>query len=176
VKKPTTYSLLALVAAIALSGCGSDKEGKPIPRAQAQALERRLDEVQRRFDAGGGACGDIDSDSRPAIEQLLGEIPASVDADVRQAARESFDRLFTLTAEQCDEQKGQDTTPETTPAPLPTPEPTTETQTQTQTQTQPAPPTTPGKSKKPKDENGKGGGAQGTPGNGGGGAAAPGGD
>jgi hypothetical protein len=174
VTKRPTYALLALVGAIAVSGCGSDGEGKPIPREQAQALESRLDEVQRRFDAGGGACGDIQSDSRPAVEQLLSQIPSSVDPDVRRAARESFDRLFSLTSEQCDEQKGQNTTPEqTTPAPEPTPTQTTETQPPTQTQPPPTP-TTPGDGKKPKDEKGKGdGGGQGAAGGDGGGAQAP---
>src|SRR3712207_7420739 len=41
----------------------------------------------------------------------LDRIPSSVDADVRRALRDSFDRLFELASTQCDEEAGQETTP-----------------------------------------------------------------
>jgi hypothetical protein len=66
--------------------------------------------VQRRFDAGGGACGDIVNDTQPSVESIIASLPSSVDADVRGAVADSFDRLFELSAEQCDDQE-QSTTP-----------------------------------------------------------------
>jgi hypothetical protein len=107
-------TLLLVIAAVAATGCGADDEPKPsIPADSAQELEARLDEVQRRFDAGGGACGDIVNDSQPAVESILASLPSSVDADVRGAVADSFDRLFELSAEQCDDQEESTTPTET---------------------------------------------------------------
>jgi hypothetical protein len=104
-------TLLLVIAAVAATGCGADEETKPsIPADTAQALESRLDEVQRRFEAGGGACGDVTNDSQPAVQSILASLPSSVDPDVRSALTDSFDRLFELSAEQCDDQE-QSTTP-----------------------------------------------------------------
>jgi hypothetical protein len=171
--------LLAILAALALlgAGCGKDEEkGKPIPSAQASELQRQLDSINGRFDFGDGACNDIQKDNVPTVDQILNQIPPSVDRDVRNALRDSFERLFQLTASQCDEQKGQKTTPtqtETTPTQTettPTETQPTETQT-TPTQTQPE---KPGKGPK-KDKTPKGGGGTGEPKGNGGAGALPGG-
>jgi hypothetical protein len=104
-------TLLLVIAAVAATGCGADEETKPsIPADSAQALQARLDEVQRRFEAGGGACGDIINDTEPAVESILASLPSSVEADVRGAVADSFDRLFELSTEQCDDEE-QSTTP-----------------------------------------------------------------
>jgi hypothetical protein len=166
-----TTLLLVIAAALAV-GCGADEETKPsIPANSAQALEARLAEVQRRFDAGGGACGDITRDSRPGVETILASLPASVDRDVHSALDESFDRLFELTAEQCDDEE-QTTTPtetETTET-TETPETTDTTETETTdttetdtvpTETVPPPDTTP---TTPPDDGGTGGGGSPGPG------------
>jgi hypothetical protein len=168
------HILLALALAALVAGCGSDKEGKPIPADQAAGLQKQLDSIENRFDFGDGACADIENKSIPTVRQELDSIPSSVDSDVRDALRRSFDRLFELTASQCDEQKGQDTTPtettttETTPTETTTTETTTTETTPTQTEQQP-----PGKQKKQKTpnsggkkapENNGGGGAGGAPG------------
>jgi hypothetical protein len=111
---PRIITTLLLIAAVTATGCGADEEPKPsIPANSAQELQARLDEVQRRFDAGGGACGDIVNDSQPAVESILASLPSSVDADVRGAVAESFDRLFALSAEQCDDQEESTTPTET---------------------------------------------------------------
>ena len=155
------HILLAILAALALlgAGCGQDEEkGKPIPSAQASELQKQLDSINGRFNFGDGACKDIQKDNVPTVDQILSQIPSSVDRDVRNALRDSFERLFQLTASQCDEQKGQDTTPtetETTPTQTettPTETQPTETET-TPTQTQPEKP-----DKKPKKDKGPGGG------------------
>ena len=110
----TITTLLLVIAAVVATGCGADEEPKPsIPADSAQALQARLDEVQRRFDAGGGACGDIINDTQPSVESIIASLPSSVDADVRGAVADSFDRLFELTAEQCDDQEASTTPTET---------------------------------------------------------------
>jgi hypothetical protein len=124
VRSRIATTLLLLLAAGLAAGCGADEESKrSIPAATAQELETRLDEVERRFDVGGGACADIENDSRPAVETILASLPPSVDRDERNALVESFDRLFELTAAQCDEEESSTT-----------PTPTTETET-TETET-----------------------------------------
>jgi hypothetical protein len=115
-------------AALAAAGCGSD-EGEPIPRAQVAELNKQLRSVQNRFEFGGGACADIERENLPAIERTLGQIPDSVDAEVRDALEESVSRLEELVASDCDEEQGQETTPAPTPT-LPAPETPPETQTQ----------------------------------------------
>jgi hypothetical protein len=115
----TTALLLALAAGLA-AGCGGDEEepeGEPIPADAAQQLEARLAEVERRFEFGGGACADIANDSEPAVESILASLPQNVDPDVRSALEQSFDRLFQLTSQDCDEQQGQDTEAEPEPPP-----------------------------------------------------------
>jgi hypothetical protein len=161
-------TLLLVIAAVAATGCGADEEPKPsIPADSAEALESRLDEVQRRFDAGGGACGDIVDDSQPAVESILASLPSSVDADVRGAVDESFDRLFELSAEQCDDQE-ESTTPtetETTDTTETETTDTTETETTETTETETTPtettPTTETVPPPPDDDGGTGGGGAG---------------
>jgi hypothetical protein len=153
--RTTTALLLALVTGLT-AGCGSDdEEGSPIPAQAASELQKRLDSVQGRFDFGGGACADIPEDQQLA-NQTIASLPSDVDPDVRSALQDGFDRLFQLTDEQCDEQKGQET--ETTPTPTettPTPTETTPTETTptettpTQTEQQPPPETTPGDAQPP---------------------------
>jgi hypothetical protein len=141
----TTTTLFVLAAVLAV-GCGADEEkGSPIPAAAAGELEKRLDSVQGRFDFGGGACADIAEDQQ-LVAETIAQLPDDVDPDVRQALQDGFDRLFTLTGEQCDETKGEET--ETQPEPLPEPEPETETETvptvpETETETVPTIPEEP---------------------------------
>ena len=137
--------LVALAAGALAAGCGSDDEGPPIPANIANQLQTRLDEIERRFEFAGGACADIENDSKPAVEELVSSVPNDVDADVRQALSESFDRLFELTADQCEQQQTE-TQPAPTPAPEPEPVPTepappetTETEAPPQTETTPPP-------------------------------------
>jgi outer membrane biosynthesis protein TonB len=144
--RQTTLLPLALAAAFA-AGCGSDDEnGKGIPPAAAQRLQAQLDSISNRFQAGGGACGDITGGADPntrAVDQVLASLPKDTDPEVRDALEQSFDRLFELTDEQCDTQKGQETETEEE---APPPETDTETETETtpeepeQTETEEVPP------------------------------------
>jgi hypothetical protein len=176
--------LLALAACVVAAGCGSD-DGKQLPADSVASLERQLDSIQNRFDVGGGACGDISggADSNTAaVEKTIESLPDDVDADVRDAVQESFDRLFQLVDEQCQEE--EEAAPPATEPVEPAPEPTTtvppatETQETTPPQTEPeTQPTTP--QQPPQTTPGEGGGetnggaggsnGQGGEGNGGGG-------
>jgi len=143
-----TAAIAASVLAL-LAGCGSTDEGGPVPAATRAELNKQLDSIEARFDHGDGACSDI-AQNQTSVEATLDGIPKDVDAQVRDALRSGFDRLFELTATQCDEQKGQQTETETTqPTPAPAPEPTPTETTPTPTETTPPPEEKP---KKDKDE------------------------
>jgi hypothetical protein len=169
--------LLALAACLAAAGCGSDDEGgKQIPRAQAQALETRLSEAERRLDDGSaGACRDILNDTQPAVREILTSIPTSVDPDVRDALSQSFDNLWNLVDDQCQNlQPDEPTQTETTPPEATT----TETTPPETTETTPPPtdtqPTTPEEQPLPPEGDGENGGAVPPDGNGNGGGVGPG--
>jgi hypothetical protein len=139
------FLLLALGVSLVATGCGGDDEGKPIPAATAAALQNQLDGVQARLDNGSaGACKDILEGPRgpnlDAVQQLIGDMPDDVDADVRSALEESFDHLWELVQQECDDREQTKTTPtDTEPETTPTEtEPTETTPTETEpTETQP---------------------------------------
>ena len=147
-------SLLALLGAgLAIAGCGGDEEGEPIPAQTAQALQAELDGVQARIDNGSaGACKDIlEGDRGPNLErvqQLLDSLPDDVDPEVRSALEDSFDRLWELVQQDCDDkaqeeksERQEEPEPEPEPEPAPTetePEPEPE-PTPTETETAPVP-------------------------------------
>ena len=171
---PPRGHLAALAACVALflaTGCGSsddEPEGEPIPADIAAAIEKRLDEVQRRYndgveDGNAGACQDIEDDSYTAIDASVDGLPQDVDPDVREALEASLARLKELTSEGCADVKEEPVETETQPPQQPvTPPPVPEQPPPEQTETQP---TTP--EEKPKDEeNGKGKGNDGNNGQG----------
>jgi len=163
---PRLMFLAALVAlALAGAGCGGDDEGTPIPSATATALNGELDGVQRRLDEGSaGACKDILEGPRgPNLErvrELIDSMPDDVDPDVRSALEDSFDRLWELVQDDCDEKASkEEATPE--PEPQQTEEQTTPEETETETAppedttTEPLPPA---EEELPPDGNGNGNG------------------
>jgi hypothetical protein len=103
-----TSLLMLLGACLAAAGCGSDDEGDPIPAESASALQAQLDNVEARLANGSvGACDDILSGPRDPntdqVEQLIAQLPDGVDADVRSALQDGFDRLFQLVEDRCSE-------------------------------------------------------------------------
>jgi len=176
VRLRTTITTLLVLAGAALASCGGDEEeGKPIPADAATQLESRLVEIQNRFNFGGGACADITDDSEPAVNEIIASLPDDTDADLRDALRQGFDRLFELNADQCDEEDGQETTPDAPEEPADTTEtlpPPTETDT---TETTP-PETTPEEPPDPTIPPDEGGGDEGEGEVGSGGVIGPGSD
>jgi len=167
------FFLLALGACLATAGCGSDDEkGDPIPAEQVAALQGRVDETENRLANGSeGACKDILDDTMPEVGNIVDSLPDSVDPDVRSALEESFDNLWNLVDEKCQELKPDEPVetetaePETETIEVPT-EPTETAPPETDTSTSPEeeelPPDGDG------DGDGEGGGAIPETGNGGG--------
>lgn len=151
--------------ALAGAGCGSTAEEEPdpgrgLPQSFVDALEPRLEEVQRRYDDGvdngnPGSCKDIAGDSfagspgEPGIDEILAGLPQDVDPDLRRAVERSVENLRTLT-EDCVEQ-AEAAAPEPEPEPVPVaPEP-----------EEPTPETTPDEEAEKDDEgNGDDGGGE----------------
>ncbi len=158
-------SLLALlVLGVVLAGCGGDKEGKPLPAAQVQLLNGRLDEAERRLaDGSEGACKDILDDTQPEVGRIIDSLPDDVDADVRDALTESFDNLWNVVDDRCQEIADQSQPEPTKTEPTQTETTQTET-TQTETTQTETTQTEPDTAPLPNDGNGNGNGT----GNGGG--------
>ena len=114
------FLLLVLALGLVAAGCGGDEdEGAPIPADRVQLLERRLTETENRLADGSlGACEDILNDTRPEVGRIVDSLPNDVDPDVRSALGQSFDRLWVIVEQEC-----QDREPEETPEPAPEPEP-----------------------------------------------------
>jgi len=170
-----TTILLCIAAAVAVSACGSDDEGKQIPQDSAAALASQLDNIQARLANGSvGACNDIvggDNDpNTDAVSAQIDSLPDDVDGDVVKALRDGFDRLFQLVDDHCSslEEDKQQTDTETTP-PIPT---VTETVPETTTEPPATTPTTPTQTETTPQDNGvipnQGNGGQGNNGGGGG--------
>jgi len=184
VRAPGRILAVALVAlGVALAGCGGDDKGKPIPASTASSLQAQLDNVQARLDQGSaGACKDILAGPRGPnkedVQQLIDDMPDSVDSDTKSALQDSFDHLWDLVSQECDDKaskpKETNTTPIETQTEETTPAETTPTET-TPTETAPTDTTTePDTAPLPNDGNGNGGVGNGN-GNGGGGVG-PGGE
>lgn len=155
-----THILAAAVCATALllAGCGSDKEGKGLPSSSVAALQNQLDSIENRVAAG--ACTDVTEGDDTNVNKVQSEIdalPSDVDKDVRDALNESFQNLFQLVKDQCEQANTETTTTETTTTETVPPETTTTETTPTETTETTTTPEKPKKPKKPKDDNGGGG-------------------
>ena len=166
-----TTGFLALAACLLAAGCGSDEEGAGIPRSSAAALDGQLESIQKRFDFGGAACTDITDGNDPnttAVQNVIKSLPANVDADVRDALEQGFDRLFQLVEEQCKKPQTEtetETVTESAPPPtetqtVTTPPETTETSPPPTETTEP-PPTDTGDEEVPPDQGGNDPGGEG---------------
>jgi hypothetical protein len=127
VRLGTAFAALLCGALLLLPGCGSDSNGKPIPAGQADRLIKAVQAADQY--SADGRCSRAHTKVRDA-RFLLGQVPTSVDKDVRQGISDGLSRLDSLIGSEC--QKPQNTQTETTP----TQTETTQTQT-TQTETQP---------------------------------------
>jgi hypothetical protein len=149
IKLKRTTLVMLLAVGVAAAGCGSDDEGDPIPQDSAAALQSQLDNVQERLDNGSvGACEDILSGPRgpnvDAVDQAISQLPEGVDADVRSALEDGFNRLFTLVEDRCNELREEEESQQeadTTEEPPPVIETETETVPPPETETTPPPDT-----------------------------------
>jgi hypothetical protein len=179
-RAPRRILALALAAtALGAAGCGGDEEGKGIPQATATGLQAQLDGVQRRIDQGSaGACKDIlegaNGPNKQQVQDLIDSMPRDVDADVKSALQDSFDNLWDLVEQECEDKASEEKETNTTPTETDT--------TPTETQTETAPPeteteTTPTETTPPAEEElpgGEGNGNGNDNGNGIGGGVSPG--
>jgi outer membrane biosynthesis protein TonB len=131
--KRRSLLLVLLAAWLGAAGCGSDDdEGAPIPADQAEVLLAQLEIVENRLNQGSvGACQDVfthpESPNQPTVDGILTQIPQDVDPDVRSSLDQSFQRLWDLVDQECDERQ-----PDEPAQPEPDPEPT-----QTETEEEP---------------------------------------
>jgi hypothetical protein len=169
--------LAAALAAVALAaaGCGGDEEGKPIPAGTAETLNLQLQKVQERITQGSvGACKDIldapdeRGPNKKQVQDAIDSMPDDVDPDVKSALQDSFDHLWELVEQDCeDKESEQEQEQNTTPTQTQTQEETTPTETQeettpaeTETETTPTTTVPPSEEQLPGGEgNGNGGGA-----------------
>jgi hypothetical protein len=152
------------VLAAFAAGCGSDDEGQPIPPRFATALENRLDRIADAVADGSPEGCQTALDVDPQVQQIIDTLPRDVDTQVRDGLTRSFDHLFELVAQECNERDRTET--ETTPTETettPTETETTPTETETtptETTTTPTTPTTPEVPTTPEDGGNDGGGAE----------------
>lgn len=145
---PRGRRMAALLAAAALGpsaallvACGDDG-GDLIPVQDAEEISQLLD--QAAGDVAGEECRRAQAAIRQA-RQRADQLPASVDADIRDRVTDGMDHVRTRVETDC----GQQTTPTNTaptepePTPEPEPEPTTTQEEPPSTSTQPEPEPTP---------------------------------
>jgi len=133
--------LLGAGAAL-LASCGGN--GKLIPVANSEPLQKDFEEVARAAENGHGSCSATEA-ALAKTKQDFAALPASVDAGLRRRLREGISKLHTNALELCI-QPAVSTTPTTAPRTnTSTPTGVTPTNTQTsstQTSTQTTPNTT----------------------------------
>lgn len=139
---------IALVAALALAGCGGNKTKPSIPSDDAQALQTLLDQTANNFDHG--AC----NGAHAKVAQLIAKVdqlPSSVDPTVRKNLRDGAVHLNGLLTDQCKRPETTTTsssttttTPSTTTTETTTTSSTPETTTTSSTSTTTSAPSQPG--------------------------------
>ena len=107
------FPVVLIALSVAVAGCGGNDKGKPIPAATATALNTELNGVQARLDNGtAGACKDILEGSRgpnkDRVNQLIDSMPDNVDSDVRSALEDSFNNLWDLVQQECDDRQSKE--------------------------------------------------------------------
>lgn len=149
--------LLGVAAALLLAACGSSG-GKLIPLADAGPLQSDFEAVAQAAETGNGDCSATEA-AVATTEQDFNELPATVDAGLRQTLRQGIDNLRSHALALCAQPLAQatvtNTTAKTTPSTTTDTSTTTTTPATTETTTTP-PATTPATTPTP----GTGGGTQ----------------
>ncbi len=110
------FAILALVASLAVAGCGSDDESQgDLPPDDAATLLGQLEEVEANLDVGSCFVAADEADNLIADIQ---DLPSSVDGDLRRALENGAEQLRVLLEDpdQCERPTttGETTTEETT--------------------------------------------------------------
>jgi hypothetical protein len=98
---PATIALVvgaSLASVGGLAACGSDGDGKRLPRATAAEMRSTLDRVER--DVGADDCESASTQTRALVDRA-GGLPDSIDADLRTALVDGADRLQVLVTQRC---------------------------------------------------------------------------
>ncbi|GIK77528.1 MAG: hypothetical protein BroJett022_12180 [Actinomycetes bacterium] len=102
--RPIAAALALLAAALAASGCGSaDTGGIELPPEAVPAINGKLDEVQKRFEAGKcTGSGSAESSLESLREAVNGDLLKDEDVQLVADLNELLDNLDELIAQQCD--------------------------------------------------------------------------
>jgi hypothetical protein len=110
--------LLGVAVALLVAACGSSG-GKLIPLADAGPLQSDFEAVAQAAETGNGNCAATEA-AITTTEQNFNELPATVDAGLRQTLRQGIDNLRSHALALCAQPLAQatvtSTTPKTTPA------------------------------------------------------------
>ena len=102
-------TVAAVLAAVALSGCGGDE--RTIPNDEGATLIRLLRNARDQAENLPDQCDALQR-SAAAVQSEVQSLPDSVDSDTRQTLGDGADNLAQTAQEEC-----QDTQTETTPPP-----------------------------------------------------------
>jgi hypothetical protein len=130
--------LLGVAAALLIAACASSS-GKLIPLADAGPLQSDFEAVAQAAETGNGDCSATEA-AITTTEQNFNELPATVDAGLRQTLRQGIDNLRSHALALCAQPLAQATTTSTTAKT--TPSTTTSTTTPATTPTTTTPTTT----------------------------------
>jgi hypothetical protein len=122
---------IGVIVALALAGCGGEKQGHSIEPGDAQSLIAGLDRVAQQFDSG--ACNGAQAKVRD-LENAAAQLPSTVDPEVKNNIEAGLRRLEGLVSRDC-KRPETTTTSSTTSSSTPTTTSTTTTTSSTSTST-----------------------------------------
>lgn len=134
---PRSRLALALVAVLALAGCGGSDRGGPLAPADAAYLLSRLDRVDRLV--AKGECKLVRRRSLAQLSDRVTNLSPDVDGAVRDTLSDGVSRLEELVATDCKQKPKPKPKPEPVPTYEPEVVPEQEPQTEQETEPQPEP-------------------------------------
>jgi hypothetical protein len=123
---------IGVIAALALAGCGGEKQGHSIEPGDAQSLIAGLDRVGQQFDSG--ACNGAQAKVRD-LENAAAQLPSTVDPEVKNNIEAGLRRLEGLVSRDCKRPETTTTSSTTSSSSTPTTTSTTTTTSSTSTST-----------------------------------------
>jgi hypothetical protein len=139
-RRLTALAACLVLAAVPLAGCGDKAPG--IPRRDASELIALLKMAREEADNPSQQCDELLATVQQ-IEAKVGDLPSSVDSDVRDSLSNGVRNLAASAGQECSQTQTTPTTPTTPTVTETTPTTPTETTPTTPTETTPTTPTTP---------------------------------